>query len=284
MTHTPRRTDHLAVGAEANGGISGLGLLECRDVVGSVRYAKSHKHLASTTTGLYSRCMGGTTIIAMAKWPDEFRHIRALVLLNVVSGKTFIERGAENLRLDPEKAAERLDERVRELTGFRLDLETPSPYAKHVKVPTLMAQLRRDFLIRAEEDGQAIFDALGAQKKELLRIENSNQRFYAYNHFGQHPERLIGRFDRYMGGSTDRQNFARTGSRNAEPRDSFGIPASAFAWSGWKWDGPWGSPQPGHPRAIRVPSSWVGTRSRKIFCAGSREAIELQTGVSQAAS
>lgn len=26
----------------------------------------------------------------------------------------------------------------------------------------------------------------------------SNQRFYAYNHFGQHPERLVAWFDRFM--------------------------------------------------------------------------------------
>jgi hypothetical protein len=115
----------------------------------------------------------------MAKWPEEFTHILALVLLNVVSGRTFIERGAENLHLDPEKAASRLDERLRELTGFRLDEETPLPYAQHVKVPTLMAQLRRDFLVHGERDGQAIFDALGAQEKELLWIEQSNQRFYS---------------------------------------------------------------------------------------------------------
>lgn len=94
--------------------------------------------------------------------------------------------GAENLDLDPEKAAARLDERLRELTGFRLE-ETPLPYAKHVKVPTLMAQLRRDFLIHGEKDGQAIFDALGANEKELVWIEQSNQRFYAYNHFGHRP-------------------------------------------------------------------------------------------------
>jgi len=80
----------------------------------------------------------------------------------VVWGRTFIERGAENRHLDPEKAAARLDECVRELTGFRLDEETPLPYAKHVKVPTLMAQIRRDSLIHGERDGQAIFDALGA--------------------------------------------------------------------------------------------------------------------------
>ena len=197
---------NCGLSGEANGGMSGLGLLECRDVVGSVRYAKARKDIASMTTGLYSRCMGGnSTIIAMAKWPDEFRHIEALVLLNVVSGKTFIERGAQNLHLDPEKAANKLDERLRELTGFRLDEETPLPYAKHVEVPTLMAQLRRDFLINAESDGQSIFDALGAQDKELLWIEDSNQRFYAYNHFGQHPERLVGWFDQHMGGAAQSQ-------------------------------------------------------------------------------
>lgn len=151
------------------------------------------------TTGLYSRCMGGnSTIIAMDKWPEEFEHIKAMVLLMVVSGRTFIEKAAENIHLDPQKAAEQLDARLRELTGFRLDEETPLPHAHAIKVPTMMAQLRRDFLIHAEADGQAIFDALGAEVKELLWIEESNQRFYAYNHFGQHPERLVGWFDRHM--------------------------------------------------------------------------------------
>jgi hypothetical protein len=184
---------------EGNGGVSGLGLLECRDVVGSVRYAKSRQDLGRMTTGLYSRCMGGnSTIIAMSKWPEEFGNIVALALLNVVSGRTFIERGAENVHMDPQKAAERLDERVRELTGFRLDEETPRPYAKDVRTPTFMAQLRRDFLIHGERDGQEIFDALGAAEKQLHWIEQSNQRFYAYNHFGQHPEELVGWFDRHM--------------------------------------------------------------------------------------
>jgi uncharacterized protein len=72
-----------------------------------------------------------------------------------------------------------------------------------------MAQLRRDFLIHGEKDGQAIFDASGAQEKELLWIENSNQRFYAYNHFGQYPERLIGWFDRHMGGRATDQPASR---------------------------------------------------------------------------
>ncbi len=190
---------NCGLSGDANGVTSGLGLLEYRDVIGSVRYAKSRPDLAAMATGLYSRCMGGnSTIIAMGKHPDEFEHIKALVLLNVVSGKTFIERGAENMGLDPAEAAKRLDVQVRKLTGFRLDEETPAPWGHGVTVPTFMAQLRRDFLVHAEKDGQEIFDGLGTNEKELFWIEDSNQRFYAYNYFGAHPERLVGWFDTHM--------------------------------------------------------------------------------------
>ena len=178
-------------------GTSGLGLVEARDVVGSVRYAK--QRWPGMTVGLWSRCMGGnSTIIAMDLYPEEFEDVQALAVVNVVSGRTFIEKGAELAKMDPQKAAERLDVRIRELTGFRLDEETPRPHAHAVKVPTFMAQLKRDFLIHGEQDGQEIFDALGAEDKELFWIEDSNQRFYAYNYFGDHPEKLVAWFDAHM--------------------------------------------------------------------------------------
>lgn len=184
---------------EANGGISGLGLLEARDVVGSVRFAKDHAVMGKMRTSLFSRCMGGnSTIIAMNKWPEEFAHIEALALLNVVSGPTFIERGAENLGLDPDKAAKRLDERCRETSGFSLFDFRPQDHGSGVRLPTMMTQLRRDFLIHGEKDGQEIFDSLGTEDKELNWIEESNQRFYAYNHFGAHPEKLLDWFARKM--------------------------------------------------------------------------------------
>lgn len=182
-----------------NGGISGLGLLECRDVIGSVKYVQSHPTLSKMDLGLYSRCMGGnSTVIAMAKQPDVFKDVKALVLLNVVSGRSFIEKAAELIKADPEKTVAEFNERLRELTGFSVDEETPRPYGYAVKMPTLMAQLKRDFSINAEKDGNEIFDALGADTKELLWIEESNQRFYAYNHFGAHPEKLIGWFKQYL--------------------------------------------------------------------------------------
>ena len=91
-----------------------------------------------------------------------------------------------------------LEERLRQIPGCRVDEGTPRPHAHAVTVPTLMTQLRRDFLVNAEQDGQEIFDALGTKTKELLWIDDSNQRFYVYNYFGQHPEKLIAWFDEHI--------------------------------------------------------------------------------------
>ncbi|MGV9342115.1 alpha/beta hydrolase [Streptomyces sp. NPDC003688] len=185
--------------SDANGITSGLGLIEARDVVGSLRYVRGQDNLAAMKLGLYSRCMGAnSTIVAMDFWPEEFGGVQALVVLNTVSGKTFIEQGARNIGLDPDKAREALATKLAGLCGMRLDDESPQLYAHAVKVPTFMAQLRHDFLIDAEKDGTEIFDAIGAEDKELFWIEGSNQRFYAYNYFGQHPEKLIGWFDGHL--------------------------------------------------------------------------------------
>ncbi len=184
---------------DGNGGIASIGVMESRDVVGSVRYIKGRSDLAAMRLGLYGRCMGAnSTIIAMSKWPEEFSDVRALALLQPVSGRTFIERGAENLKLDVAKSVVRFDERIHELTGFHLDELAPQPYAPDVKVPTFHAQLRRDHLINTS-DTQEIFDALGAAEKALFWIEGSDQRFYAYNYFGHvDPKPLLDWFDRHM--------------------------------------------------------------------------------------
>jgi hypothetical protein len=40
--------------------------------------------------------------------------------------------------------------------------------------------------------------ALGAEEKDLFWIEDSIQRFFAYNYFGQDPTRLVGWFDKHI--------------------------------------------------------------------------------------
>lgn len=81
--------------------------------------------------------------------------------------------------------------------------DTPERHRARQSVP-MMAQLYRDLTIYAEGDGQAVFDALGAWQKQPHGIEESKQRFYAYNHFGQPPEPLGGWFDLPMAGAAQR--------------------------------------------------------------------------------
>lgn len=183
---------------EGSGGVVGLGLLEWRDVVGSVQYAKSQPDLAAMRTGLYSRCMGAnSTIIAMSKRPEEFEHIEAALFHQPAPGRMIVESAARHFKLDPEKTANRVSERIFELSGFRLEEMTPTPYAGAVQVPTLMSQLERDWLID-RGDMEELYEALGSSEKELFWIEGSDQRFSGYNYFGQHPERLVGWFDKHM--------------------------------------------------------------------------------------
>lgn len=46
--------------------------------------------------------------------------------------------------------------------------------------------------------GPAAVRATGSRNKELRWTDESNQRFYAYNYFGDHPEKLIAWFDQHL--------------------------------------------------------------------------------------
>lgn len=152
-------------------------LLEARDVVGSIRYVKSQPELADMDIALWSRCMGGNaTIEAMYQFPEEFKgkNIKAISFIELVSGQTFVERGAANLGLDPDEARDMLRKKLKNINGQDLMKQNPALYGSAVTVPVMMTQRRRDFLVNGEEDGMAIFESLGSEEKELVWIEDSN--------------------------------------------------------------------------------------------------------------
>ena len=183
---------------DGNGGLAAIGLLECRDVVGSVRYAKLREDTKDMRVGIYSRCMGAnSTIIAASKWPEEFEHVEAYVLHQPCPGKMFVESIARKLGLNPEKTGEEASDRVYELSGFRLEQMTPTPHATAINRPTMMSQLERDWMIY-KPDMEELFGNIGANEKEMFWIEGSDQRFSGYNYFGEHPERLVGWFHRHI--------------------------------------------------------------------------------------
>jgi pimeloyl-ACP methyl ester carboxylesterase len=75
-------------------------------------------------------------------------------------------------------------------TGYHLIDVWPMEYAKSVTVPTLVAQVRNDFLTKPS-NVQEIYDTLSSKDKKLFWIEGTDQRFEGYNYFGRYPQLVL---------------------------------------------------------------------------------------------
>jgi uncharacterized protein len=181
---------------QGNGGIAGIGLLEYRDVIGSLRYAASRPDTKNTKKVLLSVCLGAdSTAVAWSKHPEEFSEIQAMVMLQPVSGRYIVEEFVKGIGMPD--GYEKFDQAVHERTGFRLAEQSPLEHVKSVTVPTIVAQVHDDTMTRPE-DVQSIYDALPVEEKELHWIAGTDQRFEGYNFFGVHPEVPIDWFDKHL--------------------------------------------------------------------------------------
>ena len=179
-----------------NGGLVGHGLFEYRDVIGSLRYAKSRPDTKNMKVALYSRCLGAnSTIVAMAKHPEEFKDIKAMIALQPVTPKVFLERAMEMNEI--ENGIELFAKAFYNRSGLHLDQVWPMEYAKAVIVPTLVAQVRNDFLTKPS-NVQEIYDTISAKDKKLFWIEGTDRRFDGYNYFGENPKPVLDWFDSHM--------------------------------------------------------------------------------------
>lgn len=64
-------------------------------------------------------------------------------------------------------------------------------------MPTLVAQVRNDFLTRPS-NVQEIFDTLSSRDKQLFWIEGTDQRFQGYNYFGKNPKLMLDWFNTHV--------------------------------------------------------------------------------------
>lgn len=179
-----------------NGGVVGIGNLEYRDVIGSLRYAGNRA--PNFKTMLLSVCLGAnSTMVAMDRHPEEFATVQAMIALQPTSTRPIIERAAEGLGLDPTAAADAFDAATRLRTGFHLDELSPLNHAKAVTVPTLLAQVHQDSTTKVAAV-QEIFDNIAATDKDLHWIEGTTERFQGYNYFSREPQVMIDWFDSHI--------------------------------------------------------------------------------------
>lgn len=181
---------------QGNGGIAGIGLLEYRDVIGSLRYAESRPDTKKMKKVLLSVCLGAdSTAVAWDKHPEAFSEIQAMVMLQPVSARPIVETFVEGIGMAD--GFEKFDKAVHERTGFHLDEQAPADHVGAVTVPTLVAQVHDDSMTRPD-DVQSIFDAIPVKEKELYWIGGTNRRFDGYNFFGVHREVPIDWFDKFI--------------------------------------------------------------------------------------
>jgi uncharacterized protein (DUF1330 family)/alpha/beta superfamily hydrolase len=193
LTYDMRNHGRSGVGS---GGLVGHGEFEYRDVIGSLRYAKSRPDTKNMKLALYSRCLGAnSTFVAMTKHPEEFKDIKAMIALQPVTPKIFIERAMEMNEI--ENGMELFAQAYYNRSGLHLDQVLPPHYAKADAVPTLVAQVRNDFLTRPS-NVQEFYDNIPAKDKKLFWIEGTNRRFDGYNYFGENPKLVLDWFDSHM--------------------------------------------------------------------------------------
>lgn len=183
---------------QGNGGNVTIGLREYRDVIGSLQYVNSRADTKDMVKGLLSICLGcNSTIVAMDKNPEYFKDIKAMVALQPISLKYFIEKAAENQNLKVKEATEYFAESLRSANGFILEELSPTPYAKSVTVPTKMFQVRNDYRTNVA-DVQEIYDKLLSEEKELYWIEGTDERFEGYNFLARNPQHMLEWFEKYV--------------------------------------------------------------------------------------
>ena len=149
----------------ANGGVLTHGFTESRDVVGSLEYARTRSDTSSMTIGLFSRCFGAvSTFAAMTRYPGAFNGVRCLVAPQPVTPQYIVERRLALIGL-----GDRLDDfdtLLRLRTSVGLDRRVPQQWAKNVRLPTFLYQVRGDVLTDPS-DVQTMYDNIPVADKRL---------------------------------------------------------------------------------------------------------------------
>jgi pimeloyl-ACP methyl ester carboxylesterase len=174
--------------AQANGGISGTGHFESRDVVGSLNYVRGREDTKDMTIGLFSRCLGGiSTFIAIDRRPEVFKDVRCLLVPNPLSYRPFVERALEMTGL--QDRFNDVDEMIKMETSFNIDELSPLPIMKSIHIPTFIYSVRNDVLTK-ENDVQSMYDLIPITDKKLHWVDGT-ARMKGYTYFQDNPKIFV---------------------------------------------------------------------------------------------
>ena len=178
-----------------NGGYN-PGLFEYKDVLGSLNYVRTNEATKDMDIYLHSMCLGGNaTLVAMRKSPAAFEDVKAMMLIQPISGDSLVRKLCKNMWLG-DKGYRVFEQKYREIWGYRIADSSPIVDAAAVNIPTLVCQVKDDSFTYAD-DVQQIYDAIPASKKSLDWIEGTKQRFRGYTYHAEHPQEMIDWYQRF---------------------------------------------------------------------------------------
>lgn len=165
-------------------------LFEYKDVLGSLEFVKSRPDTRDMDIYLHSMCLGANaTLVAMNKHPEAFEEVKAMMLIQPISGGALIRRLSKNMWLG-DKGYKAFEQKYRELWGYRIEDSSPIIDAAAVTIPTLVTQVKDDSFTFSD-DVQQIFDAIPVEQKKLYWIEGTKQRFRGYTYHTENPKQMI---------------------------------------------------------------------------------------------
>lgn len=176
---------------EGSNGVCGVGVYEWQDVVGMMDYVNNDEDLSKMDKGFLSFCMGAnSTIRAMSQEPDKFESVKFLLAVQPVSMALFMEK--VYLLNDPSAGSKELAEMddVVKRKGLSLKEMSPATFLKDLNIPVMYVQLKAD-IFTDPSDVQSFYDNTPSAKKELLWLDGEHHRFYAFNYFGNEPEKML---------------------------------------------------------------------------------------------
>lgn len=185
-----------------NGGVNGSGWFEARDVIGSLRFARSRADLSDLPLGLLSRCLGAnSTFAAMTQHPEEFADVRALVGIQPVQTRTVNSHmlamfgvSAEQI----EEALDLLDDKLRLHTSLGYADRDTHAWARNVTAPTYLVQVHDDTLTEPA-DVQTSYDNLPVADKHLHWVRDTTARWDGYLEFQRRPQPILDWFAGHLG-------------------------------------------------------------------------------------
>lgn len=179
-----------------NGGIVAHGIVEYRDVIGSLNYARSRPDTKDMQMALYSRCVGANaTFVAMNKHPEAFKNIVAMIALQPSPPRAFVKTAMDNAKIP--NGYELVDAAFKKKTGYVLDDFRLVEKSQADYIPTLVAQVKADTSMPFHYV-EEIYNNISAKDKKLFWIEGTDQRFQGYNYFGQNPKVMLDWFDKHF--------------------------------------------------------------------------------------